>query len=117
MITVRRDLKENRSAATNSSGKRRGSLEQRGRWGMADPSGSQTKVIVVPRSLEGFFYERLSRQFAHRGDVRVVVDRRNGDRRLTRRSSGQSLPADRRRGQRRRERLIWDLSEMPPSLS
>jgi hypothetical protein len=84
---------------------------------MAGASESRTKVIVVPRSLEGFFYERLSRQFAHRGDVRIVVDRRNGDRRFVHGSSGRTAPADRRRGQRRRERAVWDLSEMPPSLS
>jgi hypothetical protein len=84
---------------------------------MVGASESRTKVIVVPRSLEGFFYERLSRQFAHRGDVRVIVDRRNGDRRLTRRLSGQGAPTDRRRGQRRRERVVWNLAEMPPSLS
>ena len=33
------------------------------------------RVIVIPRQLEGFFYERLQARFAGRDDVRVVVDR------------------------------------------
>jgi hypothetical protein len=38
----------------------------------------QPRLIVIPRQLEGFFYERLTQQFAGRDDLRVVVDRRPG---------------------------------------
>ena len=33
----------------------------------------EPRVIVIPRQLEAFFYERLKAQFAERPDVRVVV--------------------------------------------
>ena len=49
---------------------------------------AQPRVIVIPRQLEGFFYERLTAQFAERDDVRVVVDRRVGERRRPRWVSG-----------------------------
>ena len=39
---------------------------------------AQPRLIVIPRQLEGFFYERLTRQFAGRDDLTVVVDRRVG---------------------------------------
>ena len=36
---------------------------------------SVQKVIVIPRQLEDYFLERLSRVYEGREDVRVVVDR------------------------------------------
>ena len=35
----------------------------------------ESKVIVIPRPLEGFFYPRLSEHYASRDDIKVVVDR------------------------------------------
>ena len=72
------------------------------------------RVIVIPRQLEGFFYERLTAQFAGRDDVRVVVDRRVGDRRLPRWVNGAG-PLSERRGHydRRAESPAWSLPDMP----
>ena len=73
---------------------------------------AQPKIIVVPKQLEGFFYEKLRRRYAGRGDVMVVVDRRRSDRRRT----GVPAPApikERRRGERRRAAGAWSLDEMP----
>ncbi len=82
---------------------------------MADGTQSgRPKVIVVPRSLEGIFYDRLARRFAQRNDLRVIVDRRDGDRRQNRHPAAPGSDADRRTGQRRRERTIWSLAELPP---
>ena len=65
--------------------------------GTAD--GREPKVIVIPRPLEGFFYERLTSRYADRADVRVIVDRRVGERRAGRWSGGagpsQRSPAQR----------------------
>jgi hypothetical protein len=76
------------------------------------------RVIVIPRQLEGFFYERLTSEFAGRDDVRVVVDRRVGERRRPRWVSGAGPLADRRRGTDRREsQAVWSLPDMPYSTS
>ncbi len=75
------------------------------------------RVIVIPRQLEGYFYDRLSAQFAGRGDVRVVVDRRSGERRRPRYVSGAGPFTERRRGERRDETPVWSLPEMPFSAS
>jgi len=72
------------------------------------------RVIVIPRQLEGFFYERLKAQFAERDDVRVVVDQRVGERRRPRWVGGAG-PFTERRGHddRRGERPAWSLPDMP----
>ena len=78
----------------------------------------QPKIIVVPRPLEDFFYERLSRHYAERSDVRVVVDRRAGERRRTDRYvAGPSPLSDRRRSDRRTDRVSWSLPDLPFSFS
>lgn len=77
----------------------------------------QPRVIVVPRSLEGYFYSRLTEYYAEREDVRVVVDRRGGERRRDRYVSGPGPLADRRRLQRRRFAADWTLADMPVQLS
>jgi hypothetical protein len=72
------------------------------------------RVIVIPRQLEGFFYERLTSEFAGRDDVRVVVDRRVGERRRPRYVSGAGPFTDRRRGDDRRGGApVWSLPDMP----
>ncbi len=78
---------------------------------------AQPRVIVIPRELEGFFYERLSAEVARRGDVRVVVDRRVGERRHPRWVSGPGPFAERRHGERRSEAPAWSLPDMPFSAS
>ena len=71
------------------------------------------KVIVVPRPLEGYFYERLLRQFGRREDVRIVVDRRAGDRRRPHWATGPGPLTERRHGERRANRVAWSLASMP----
>lgn len=76
------------------------------------------RVIVIPRQLEEFFYERLSAEFADRDDVVLVVDRRVGERRRSDadgRSAGR--PGERRQGERRTHAPAWSLPDMPFSLS
>jgi hypothetical protein len=76
------------------------------------------RVIVIPRQLEGFFYERLLSEFAGRDDVRVVVDRRVGERRRPRWVSGAGPFTDRRTCQdRRTDAPVWSLPDMPYSTS
>jgi hypothetical protein len=77
----------------------------------------QPRLIVIPRQLEGFFYERLSRQFAGRDDVRVVVDRRAGERRHPRWVSGPGPFSERRHSERRDGDVAWSLPDMPFSAS
>ncbi|MEI6726794.1 MAG: hypothetical protein WCN81_11305, partial [Actinomycetes bacterium] len=62
---------------------------------------SVQKVIVIPQQLEDYFLERLSRVYAGREDVRVVVDRRVGERRRPRWVSGSGPFSERRHGDRR----------------
>ena len=79
---------------------------------------SAQKVIVIPRQLEGFFLERLSRVYEGREDVRVVVDRRVGERRRPRWVSGSGPFSERRHGDRREtDDVSWSLPEMPFSVS
>ncbi len=79
---------------------------------------SQPKIIVVPRPLEGFFFERLSRHYADRADVRVVVDRRAGERRRSDRYTYAPSPlTERRRDDRRADRVAWSLPDLPFSFS
>jgi hypothetical protein len=77
----------------------------------------QPRLIVIPRQLEGFFYERLTRQFAARDDVSVVVDRRAGERRHPRWVSGSGPFSERRRNDRRDRDVAWSLPDMPFSAS
>jgi hypothetical protein len=79
---------------------------------------SRHKIIVVPRPLEGFFLERLRQRYAGRDDVRVVVDRRVGERRRRERYvCGPSPLSDRRRQDRRDRDVAWSLPDMPLSVS
>jgi len=71
------------------------------------------KLILVPRQLEGFFYERLTQRFAERNDVKVVVDRRTGERRHDRWISGPGPFSERRRSERRDNEVLWSLPDMP----
>jgi hypothetical protein len=73
----------------------------------------QPRVIVIPRPLEGFFYERLTARYAGRADVKVVVDRRVGERRAERWSFGPGPLTDRRHGDRRSADVVWSLRDMP----
>ncbi len=77
----------------------------------------EPRVIVIPRQLEGFFYERLTAQFAERSDVRVVVDRRVGERRRPRWVSGSGPFSERRHGERRADLVVWSLPDMPMAAS
>jgi len=77
----------------------------------------QTRVLVIPRQLEEYFYERLTQRFEERDDVRVIVDRRAGQRRQQRWVSGPGPLAERRRGERRDASARWTLAEMPVSMS
>jgi hypothetical protein len=72
------------------------------------------KLIVVPRQLEDFFYERLTQRFEARTDVKVVVDRRAGERRHDRWVSGPGPFSERRRHHDRRDNeVLWSLPDMP----
>jgi hypothetical protein len=85
---------------------------------MSVTTSAPPRVIVIPRQLEGFFYDRLSKEFAGRDDVRVVVDRRVGERRRPRYVSGAGPFTDRRAGRdRRAESPAWSLPDMPYSAS
>jgi hypothetical protein len=76
----------------------------------------QPRTIVIPRQLEGFFHERLTRHFIDRPDVRVVIDRRAGERRRGEGwAHGPSALSERRRGDRRSDGVAWTLSDMPVS--
>jgi len=70
----------------------------------------EPKTIVVPRALEGFFAQRLETRYAERGDVRIIVDRRRADRRV---SDGPHPQPDRRRVERRVLSGWWSLPDMP----
>jgi|PlaIllAssembly_1097288.scaffolds.fasta_scaffold2685819_1 hypothetical protein len=79
---------------------------------------TRQKIIVVPRPLEGFFLERLRQRYAECEDVRVVVDRRVGERRhRDRYVCGPSPLSDRRRQDRRDRDVAWSLPDMPLSVS
>ena len=78
---------------------------------------AQPKLIVIPRQLEGFFYERLTQQFAGRDDLKVVVDRRAGERRDPRWVTGPGPFSERRRADRRDGDVVWSLPDMPFSAS
>ena len=72
-------------------------------------AAGRKKVIVIPRGLEEFFYDRLCRRYAGRPDVTILVDRRWGERRAIE----QAVLPERRRRDRRRASADWALTEMP----
>jgi hypothetical protein len=85
---------------------------------MQAAEATRQKIIVVPRPLEGFFLERLQHRYAARRDVRVVVDRRVGERRRRDRYVCGPSPLSDRRAQDRRDRdVAWSLPDMPLSMS
>jgi hypothetical protein len=75
------------------------------------------RVIVIPRQLEEFFYDRLSSRFEGRPEVKVVVDRRVGERRARRWATGPGPLTDRRRTERRDAEVAWSLADMPFAVS
>ena len=84
----------------------------------ATTQSAPPRVIVIPRQLEGYFYQRLSARFETRDDVRVVVDRRVGERRRPRWVSGAGPFTERRAHSNRRvDGPAWSLPEMPFSAS
>ncbi len=76
---------------------------------MGEAVASRQKVIVIPRGLEEFFYDRLRRRYGGRSDVLIVVDRRWGERRAVQ----EAVFPDRRRGDRRSAAGSWSLADMP----
>lgn len=81
-------------------------------------AASRPKIIVVPRPLEAFFRAQLEERYASRDDVRVIVDRRVGERRRADRYvCGPSPLSDRRRQDRRDRDVAWSLPDMPLSVS
>ena len=78
---------------------------------MADPQTStEVKTIVVPKALEEFFAHRLETRYSQRGDVQVIVDRRQAERRL---ASGARRQPERRVVDRRVLAGWWSLPDMP----
>ena len=75
-------------------------------------ANTQTRVVVVPKPLATFFFDRLSRLYAGRPDVRVVIDRRVGQRRRAADAPPPQVP-ERRQGDRRVEAVYWSLEDMP----
>jgi len=68
------------------------------------------RLIVIPHELEGFFFERLTQQFAGRDDLKVIVARGTDERRAPRRFAG----AEPLSGQHRSDRpAAWSLPDMP----
>jgi hypothetical protein len=72
-------------------------------------AAERKRVIVIPRGLEDFFYDRLCRRYAGRSDVTILVDRRWGERRAIE----QAVLPERRCSDRRRAAGGWVLPEMP----
>lgn len=72
------------------------------------------RSIVIPRQLEDFFYGRLADEFADRDDVRVIVDRRVGERRGGDEDGAAGQSDERRSGcDRRGQQPTWSLPDMP----
>lgn len=85
---------------------------------MAEQTAEQVRMIVIPRELEGFFYERLSERYRDRPDVKVIVDRRLRERRRSvPYQAGPAPLTNRRRADRRTQGPRWSLAEMPFSTS
>jgi hypothetical protein len=80
---------------------------------MSVTTSAPPRVIVIPRQLEGFFFDRLSKEFSGRDDVRIVVDRRVGERRRPRHVAGAGASAERRVGRDRRAAPpVWSLPDL-----
>ena len=78
---------------------------------MADQQTStEVKTIIVPKALEEFFATRLEARYAERGDVKVIVDRRQAERRV---GAGPRPEPDRRTTNRRVLAGWWSLPDMP----
>jgi len=78
---------------------------------MSEPQPTtEVKTIVVPKALEDFFAHRLAARYADRDDVRVIVDRRQGERRV---GTGPRPEPDRRVADRRVLAGWWSLPDMP----
>jgi len=78
---------------------------------MADQDTSaELKTIIVPKALEEFFAPRLEARYAGRGDVQVIIDRRQAERRVR---SGPRPEPDRRVADRRVLAGWWSLPDMP----
>jgi class 3 adenylate cyclase/tetratricopeptide (TPR) repeat protein len=73
-------------------------------WERSEETNEDSRLFIVARSNTELF-EFLSQDLAGARDIEVILDRRQADRRGTRRGTGQ----DRRREQRRRVRLDDDL--------
>ena len=72
------------------------------------------KIVVVPQELEGFFGDRLSKIYAGKPDVAVVVNKRDGDRRDRDRYVCAPGPlTNRRTSDRRNAGSQWSLPKMP----
>jgi hypothetical protein len=75
---------------------------------------NNTKIIVVPRALEGFFLQRLRELYSSRPEVKIVVDKRVGDRRTGDRYICHASELSNRRESDRRESVgEWSLPKMP----
>jgi hypothetical protein len=78
---------------------------------MADQKTStEVRTIIVPKALEEFFAHRLETRYAERGDVQVIVDRRQTERRA---GTGPHPEPDRRVANRRVLAGWWSLPDMP----
>jgi hypothetical protein len=73
-------------------------------------TSTEVKTIVVPKALEEFFAHRLEARYSARGDVRVIVDRRQAERRT---GVGPRPEPDRRTVNRRVLAGWWSLPDMP----
>ena len=80
---------------------------------MASQTAVKTRMLVIPRGLEGFFYGRLSERYSDRRDVHIVVDRRGSDRRQEPRGADGNPSTERRSTSRRSEGTRWSLPDMP----
>ncbi|MBI3826371.1 MAG: hypothetical protein HY294_10275 [Candidatus Rokubacteria bacterium] len=64
------------------------------------------RLIIVAHDRPDLLAE-IQRQHARRTDVRVVVDRRHGERRTAERRQGLESDPGRRRAERRRQEIDW----------
>lgn len=74
---------------------------------------NNTKIIVVPRALEGFFLQRLRDLYSGRPEVKIVVDKRVGDRRADHYVCAPGPLSNRRTSDRRETSPEWSLPKMP----
>jgi hypothetical protein len=67
---------------------------------------------VVPRELEDQLFERLSAHYADQPDVKVIVDRREGERRARRAAADADARQQRELRDRRRRRAGGDFAPL-----